>query len=132
MKRMNFGLALVGLMTLPSSGLAQSRGPDLSHVSIEDSMKIEITSASRKEQRVQEKAAGGQTGIVLGLAVLFAYLFLVALYESWNHPAAGAAVGHGRPARRDRRRPAVPAWRSTSTRRSAWSCWWRWPPRTAS
>jgi len=34
----------------------------------------------------QEKAAGGQTGIVLGLAVLFAYLFLVALYESWNVP----------------------------------------------
>ncbi len=34
----------------------------------------------------QEKAAGGQTGIVLGLAVLFAYLFLVVLYESWNIP----------------------------------------------
>ncbi len=34
----------------------------------------------------QEKLAGGQTGIVLGLAVLFAYLFLVALYESWNIP----------------------------------------------
>jgi len=35
---------------------------------------------------LQEKAAGGQTGIVLALAVLFAYLFLVALYESWNIP----------------------------------------------
>jgi HAE1 family hydrophobic/amphiphilic exporter-1 len=35
---------------------------------------------------LQEKAAGGQTAIVLGLAVLFAYLFLVALYESWNIP----------------------------------------------
>ena len=34
----------------------------------------------------QEKAAGGRTGTVLGLAVLFAYLFLVALYESWNIP----------------------------------------------
>jgi multidrug efflux pump len=34
----------------------------------------------------QEKAAGGQTGIVLGFAILFAYLFLVALYESWNIP----------------------------------------------
>jgi hydrophobic/amphiphilic exporter-1 (mainly G- bacteria), HAE1 family len=34
----------------------------------------------------QEKAAGGRTIIVLGLAVLFAYLFLVALYESWNIP----------------------------------------------
>lgn len=34
----------------------------------------------------QEKQAGGQTGIILGLAVLFAYLFLVVLYESWNVP----------------------------------------------
>jgi hydrophobic/amphiphilic exporter-1 (mainly G- bacteria), HAE1 family len=34
----------------------------------------------------QEKAAGGKTAIVLGLAILFAYLFLVALYESWNIP----------------------------------------------
>jgi HAE1 family hydrophobic/amphiphilic exporter-1 len=35
---------------------------------------------------LQEKAASGRTGIVLGLAVVFAYLFLVALYESWNIP----------------------------------------------
>src|SRR6202023_1109253 len=35
---------------------------------------------------LQEQAAGGQTTIVLGLALLFAYLFLVALYESWNIP----------------------------------------------
>lgn len=34
----------------------------------------------------QEQQASGQTGIVLGLAVLFAYLFLVALYESWVIP----------------------------------------------
>jgi hydrophobic/amphiphilic exporter-1 (mainly G- bacteria), HAE1 family len=36
----------------------------------------------------QEREAGGKTPIVLGLAVLFAYLFLVALYESWSMPAA--------------------------------------------
>ena len=35
---------------------------------------------------LQEKSAQGQTLIVLSLAVLFAYLFLVALYESWNIP----------------------------------------------
>ena len=34
----------------------------------------------------QEVAAAGQTGIILTLAVLFAYLFLVALYESWVIP----------------------------------------------
>jgi hydrophobe/amphiphile efflux-1 (HAE1) family protein len=34
----------------------------------------------------QEKRAEGQTAIVLGFAILFAYLFLVALYESWTVP----------------------------------------------
>jgi multidrug efflux pump subunit AcrB len=34
----------------------------------------------------QEQQASGQTGIILGLALLFAYLFLVALYESWVIP----------------------------------------------
>ncbi len=34
----------------------------------------------------QEKQSSGQTGPILGLAVLFAYLFLVALYESWLIP----------------------------------------------
>ncbi|MSP30518.1 MAG: efflux RND transporter permease subunit, partial [Acetobacteraceae bacterium] len=34
----------------------------------------------------QEKATAGQTGIILSLSVLFAYLFLVALYESWTIP----------------------------------------------
>lgn len=34
----------------------------------------------------QEQQASGQTGIILGLAVLFAYLFLVGLYESWMIP----------------------------------------------
>ena len=34
----------------------------------------------------QEREASGQTGSILALAVLFAYLFLVALYESWMIP----------------------------------------------
>jgi hydrophobe/amphiphile efflux-1 (HAE1) family protein len=34
----------------------------------------------------QERLASGQTGILLALAILFAYLFLVALYESWVIP----------------------------------------------
>jgi len=51
----------------------------------------------------QEERAGGQTTSILGLALLFAYLFLVALYESWTIPVpvllsvsaaiAGAFVG---------------------------------------
>jgi multidrug efflux pump subunit AcrB len=34
----------------------------------------------------QEVTAAGQTGAILGLAVLFAFLFLVGLYESWIIP----------------------------------------------
>ncbi|WP_421990886.1 efflux RND transporter permease subunit [Roseococcus sp.] len=34
----------------------------------------------------QEKQAAGQTGLLIALALLFAYLFLVALYESWTIP----------------------------------------------
>lgn len=36
----------------------------------------------------QEKRAEGKTPIILGFALLFAYLFLVALYESWAIPVA--------------------------------------------
>jgi hydrophobe/amphiphile efflux-1 (HAE1) family protein len=36
----------------------------------------------------QEKAASGQTGFILGLALVFAYLFLVGLYESTAIPLA--------------------------------------------
>ena len=35
---------------------------------------------------LQEKEAAGQTTSILALALLFAYLFLVALYESWTIP----------------------------------------------
>ncbi|MBI2253188.1 MAG: multidrug efflux RND transporter permease subunit [Proteobacteria bacterium] len=34
----------------------------------------------------QEKRAEGKTAFIMGMAVLFAYLFLVALYESWSIP----------------------------------------------
>src|SRR5262249_41713571 len=34
----------------------------------------------------QEKRAEGKTGMILAFAVLFAYLFLVGLYESWTIP----------------------------------------------
>ena len=37
---------------------------------------------------LQEKESSGQTGLVIGFALLFVYLFLVALYESWMIPVA--------------------------------------------
>jgi HAE1 family hydrophobic/amphiphilic exporter-1 len=36
----------------------------------------------------QEQEAGGQTAIIIAIAVLFGYLFLVAQYESWSVPLA--------------------------------------------
>ena len=36
----------------------------------------------------QEKQAGGQTGMVLALVLMFVFLFLAALYESWMVPVA--------------------------------------------
>ena len=35
---------------------------------------------------LQEKAAAGQTAMILAFSLLFAYLFLVGLYESWTIP----------------------------------------------
>ena len=37
---------------------------------------------------LQEMESTGQTGAVIALALIFVYLFLVALYESWSIPAA--------------------------------------------
>lgn len=37
---------------------------------------------------LQEKESGGQIGGILALALIFVYLFLVALYESWTLPMA--------------------------------------------
>ena len=51
----------------------------------------------------QEKRAEGQTGIILGFAALFAFLFLVALYESWTIPVPvllSVSVGVARRVRR--------------------------------
>jgi iron complex outermembrane receptor protein len=48
---------VIGLLAVPSPGRAQNRVPDLGQLSIEDLMNIEITSASRKEQRAADVAA---------------------------------------------------------------------------
>ena len=51
-------LALIWTLAVPLV-FAQSRVPDLSQVAIEDLMNIEITSASRKEQRAADVAGRG-------------------------------------------------------------------------
>jgi HAE1 family hydrophobic/amphiphilic exporter-1 len=64
-----------------SSGAALAAMERISETTLPSGYSYEWTATA-----LQEKAASGQTGIVLGLAVLFAYLFLVGLYESWNIP----------------------------------------------
>jgi hydrophobe/amphiphile efflux-1 (HAE1) family protein len=64
-----------------SSGEALAAMEQVSAVTLPEGYTFEWTGTA-----LQEKQAAGQTGMILGLAVLFAYLFLVALYESWTIP----------------------------------------------
>jgi HAE1 family hydrophobic/amphiphilic exporter-1 len=64
-----------------SSGQALAAMERISHRTLPAGYTFEWTGTA-----LQEKAASGGTSVLLGLSVLFAYLFLVALYESWNIP----------------------------------------------
>jgi hydrophobe/amphiphile efflux-1 (HAE1) family protein len=64
-----------------SSGTALAAMSEISNATLPAGYGFEWTGTAYQEQQ-----ASGQTGIILALAVLFAYLFLVALYESWTIP----------------------------------------------
>jgi hydrophobe/amphiphile efflux-1 (HAE1) family protein len=64
-----------------SSGTALATMAHISNATLPAGYSYEWTGTA-----YQEQAASGQTGIILGLAILFAFLFLVALYESWTIP----------------------------------------------
>ena len=64
-----------------ATGQAISAMERLSATTLPDGYSYEWTGTAR-----QAKQASGETGIIIGLALLFAYLFLVALYESWTIP----------------------------------------------
>src|SRR6202021_3086008 len=64
-----------------SSGTASADMESLSAKTLPAGFSYEWTGTA-----YQEHQAAGQTGIILALAILFAYLFLVALYESWVIP----------------------------------------------
>jgi hydrophobe/amphiphile efflux-1 (HAE1) family protein len=64
-----------------SSGTALAAMTEISSKTLPAGYSFEWTGTAYQEQQ-----ASGQTGIILALAVLFAYLFLVALYESWTIP----------------------------------------------
>ncbi len=64
-----------------SSGTAIAAMAEISNATLPAGYSFEWTGTAFQEQQ-----ASGQTGIVLALAILFAYLFLVGLYESWTIP----------------------------------------------
>ncbi|AHJ65083.1 efflux RND transporter permease subunit [Granulibacter bethesdensis] len=64
-----------------SSGTALNTMAEVSRKTLPPGYDFEWTGTA-----YQEVAASGQTGAILGLALLFAYLFLVGLYESWMIP----------------------------------------------
>ena len=64
-----------------SSGTAMQVMSEISAKTLPPGYGFEWTGTSYQEQQ-----ASGQTPIILSLAVLFAYLFLVGLYESWTIP----------------------------------------------
>ncbi|WP_315830896.1 multidrug efflux RND transporter permease subunit [Bradyrhizobium prioriisuperbiae] len=64
-----------------SSGSAIAAMSEISNTTLPPGYSFEWTGTAYQEQQ-----ASGQTGIILALAILFAYLFLVALYESWTIP----------------------------------------------
>ncbi|RYC31968.1 multidrug efflux RND transporter permease subunit [Lichenibacterium minor] len=66
-----------------SSGAALSAMADVSDKTLPTGYSYEWTGTA-----YQEYQSAGKTGYVLGFAILFAYLFLVALYESWLIPVS--------------------------------------------
>jgi hydrophobe/amphiphile efflux-1 (HAE1) family protein len=64
-----------------SSGAALAAMEKLSATTLPAGFSFEWTGTA-----LQEKAAAGQTTMILALAVLFAFLFLAGLYESWTIP----------------------------------------------
>lgn len=64
-----------------SSGAAMDRLEELAQKTLPDDYSFEWSGMS-----YQEKQNEGQVGLLVMLAILFAYLFLVAQYESWSVP----------------------------------------------
>ena len=110
-----------------SAGDAMAAMEEAAKKSLPDGYGYEWTALSFQEA---QQSAGGEIA-VFGLAVLFGYLFLVALYESWAIPfavltsVAVAVLGAAS-------RSGSWGWTTTSIPRSAWCSSSAWPARTPS
>ena len=66
-----------------SSGEAMTEIENIVREHLPDNIGVEWSGLS-----YQQKQAGGKTGMVLALVLIFVFLFLAALYESWSVPVA--------------------------------------------
>ncbi len=66
-----------------SSGIAMQAMAEVAEKTLPSDMGYDWSGTS-----LQERESTGQTGTVIALALVFVYLFLVALYESWSIPVA--------------------------------------------
>ncbi len=84
-KRFNmyYAATITGEANGISSGQAMNLLEKIADEHLPDNIDIEWSGLS-----YQEKKEGGQTGLVLGLALLFVFLVLAAQYESWSVPIA--------------------------------------------
>ena len=80
-----FPAATITAMTMPgvSSGQAMKAMENLAASALPQGYSYEWSTMS-----LQEKKNSGQVGVLIALAVLFGYLFLVAQYESWMLPVS--------------------------------------------
>ncbi len=78
-----FSSASINALASPfaSTGMAMQLAENISHEKLPDGYAIEWAGAS-----YQERKASGQVTILVLLALIFGYLFLVAQYESWTIP----------------------------------------------
>ena len=110
-----------------SSGTAIELMERLAEAELLPSMSTEWT-----ELAFLELQAGNTAMIVFGFAVVMVFLVLAAQYESWSLPLAIILVVPMCLLERGRRRPRFRRRTSTSSRRSASSCWSAWRARTRS
>ena len=71
-----------------SSGEAMTEIENIVREHLPDNIGVEWSGLS-----YQQKQAGGKTGMVLALVLIFVFLFLAALYESWSVPVAVILLG---------------------------------------
>jgi len=72
---------------IPSSGVSSGEAMSIME-KLSDELLPEDMGYAWSGSSLQEKESAGQVGPILALALIFVYLFLVALYESWTLPIA--------------------------------------------